>query len=113
ATTGIAEDKNLLARAAAHLQPDRRPHESEFLPQLVQQEPFIGKVERRRDVREEHERRRRNADLRGVHDAHVLAAGTDRRVRGRDLLEKLVQLRRWDLETPRLADLVDGLENLR
>ena len=58
------------------------------------EEPLVREMERRRDVGEEHERRRRDADLRRVHDPHVLAARADRRVRRGDRLDELVQRRR-------------------
>src|SRR5207302_11229930 len=66
--------------SAADLNANRCPEEAKCLPQLVDQETLIREMERRGDVGEEHERRRRHADLRRVEDAHVLAAGADRRV---------------------------------
>ena len=65
-----------------HLDPDRRAVEAERLAQPVDQKPLVGEVKRRRDVREEHERRRRDAGLRRVQDAHFVPAGAGRRVRG-------------------------------
>ena len=61
----------LVVAPRPHLDADRRADEPERLAQLVDQEPLVREVERRRDVGEEHERRRRHADLRRVEDAHV------------------------------------------
>ena len=65
-----------------------------------------------RDVGEEHERRRRDAGLRGVEDAHFPAAGAGRRMDGGDGGDEPVQLRSG-CARPRLGDLVDRLEHLR
>ena len=73
---------------APHLDPDRRALQAERLAQAVHQEALVGEVERGRDVREEHERRRRDAGLRGVEDAHFAAARARRRMRGGDGLRR-------------------------
>ena len=52
-----------------------RALESEPLPELVHEKPLVGEVELRRDVGEEHERRRRHAGLRRIEDAHVRRPG--------------------------------------
>ena len=70
-------------------------------------------MKRRRDVGEEDERRRRDADLRRVQDPHVLAPRADRRIRRGDLLDELVERRRRHARAPRRGDLVDRLEHLR
>src|SRR5688572_13109414 len=56
-----------LATSSTNVKPDGRALEAESLPELVHEEPLVGEVELRRDVREEHERRRRHAGLGGVH----------------------------------------------
>src|SRR5919197_2001692 len=66
---------------AANLNPDWRPRESEFSTQLVHQKALVGEMEGGRNVGEEDEGWRRCADLRRVQNAHVLAAGADRRMR--------------------------------
>ncbi len=60
------------------LDPDGRAEQAERLPQPVDQEPLVGKVELGRDVREEHERRRRDAGLGGVKDPHLPPARAGR-----------------------------------
>ena len=57
------------------------PIEAERLAQPIGEKPLVGEVELGRDVREEHERRRRDARLRGVEDPHVPLARADRRMR--------------------------------
>src|SRR6185369_16958609 len=49
-----------LSSAAPHLESNGRSGEPELVADLVQQEPLVREVKRRRDVREEHERRRRH-----------------------------------------------------
>src|SRR5262249_22000301 len=56
---------------AADLNPDRRSDKPELFAQLVDEEPLVREMERRRDVGEEDERRRSDSDLRRVHDPHV------------------------------------------
>src|SRR6185369_9138068 len=102
-----------VAIAPADLDPDRRADEAELLPQLIDQEALVGKVKRRRDVGEEDERRRGDADLRGVHDADVLAPRADRRVGGGHRFDELVERRRRDAHAARGCDLVDRLEHAR
>src|SRR5207247_6406432 len=82
-----------IAIAAAHLNADRRPDEAEFLPQLIDQETLVGKVERRGDVREEDERRRGDANLRRVQDANVPAARAHRRICRGDRFDERVERR--------------------
>jgi hypothetical protein len=98
---------------AADLDPDRRPDEPEFLAQLVDEEPFVREMKRRGDVGEKHERRRSDADLRRVHDAHVLAAWAHGRVGRGHLLDEPVQRRRRHPHAPRRGHFVDGLEDSR
>ena len=68
-----------LPTAASHLESNGRSREPELVADLVQQEPLVREVKRRRDVREEHEHRRRHAGLRGVKHSHVSAARAGRR----------------------------------
>jgi serine/threonine-protein kinase len=96
---------------APDLQPDRRPDEAERLAKLVDQEPFVREMEIRRDVGEQHERRRRHSLLRRVKNAHVLPARARRRMRGGDGLDEPVQLSRGNPLRARLGDLVDHLEH--
>ena len=88
------------------------PIEPERLAQLVRQKSLVGKVKLGRDVREEHERRRRHARLRGVENPDVPLAGADRGVRRGHVLQKAVELAgRHALQT-RVGHLVDHLEHL-
>src|SRR5438128_9803328 len=80
-----------LPGSAAHLDPNRRAGESKLLSKLIDEEALVRKMKRRRHVREEDELRRRDADLGGVQDAHVRAAGTDGWIRRGHRLDELVQ----------------------
>src|SRR5919199_2559353 len=102
-----------LLLSTPHLDPNGRTDESEPLAQLIEEEPLVGKMKCRRHVREEHERRRRDANLRRVEDAHMFTSGTHRRIRGGHLLDEFVQLRRRNTFAPRFGDPVDGLEYFR
>ena len=76
------------------------------------EKPLVREVKLRRDVREEHERRRGHARLRRVENAHVPLAGADWRVRGGHALQKAVELAGRDAAHARVGDLVDRLEHL-
>src|SRR5882672_11406559 len=104
---------SLLLRPAADLEADGSADESEALAKLVDEEALVGEMKRRGNVGEEDERRGCDADLRGIHDTHVLAAGADRRICGRDGFDELVENRRRNALAPGLGDLVDGLDHLR
>ena len=84
--------------------------EAEPLPQSIHEEPLVGEVKRRGDVREEHKGRRRDGRLRGVEDAHFASTRAGGRVDGGDGLNEPVQLRRRDAAGARLGHLVDRLE---
>ncbi len=70
-------------------------------------------MERGRGVREKHERRRRDVGLRGIHDAHFVAARARRRVRGGDLRDPSVQLPCRHALVARVGHPVDRLQQLR
>src|SRR4030095_2858751 len=74
---------------------------------------FVGEMEFRGDVGEEHERGRGNAGLRGVENADVRAAGTRGRVRCADVSHKLVQFGCSDALAARRGYAVNCLEQLR
>src|SRR5262245_48952700 len=82
--------------AAAHLNPNRRAEEAELLAELVDEESLIREMKGRRHVREEHERRRRDADLRGVENPHMRTLRAHGWIRGRHLGDESIQYRRRD-----------------
>src|SRR5437867_2575239 len=86
--------RTLLSPPGSDVEANRRSLEPEALPQLVDEKPLVGKVKLRRDVGEEDERRRGDAGLRRVEDAHVRAPRAGRRMRRGDLRDELVQFRR-------------------
>src|SRR5207302_9478330 len=67
--------RTLLSAPGPDVKPNRRAFKSEALPKLVDEKSLVGKVKLCRDVGEEDERRRRDARLRRVEDAHVRAPG--------------------------------------
>ena len=75
-----------------HLDSNRRATEPERVADLVHKKSFVGKMEGRRYVGEEHEGGRRDAGLRRIEHAHLSPPGAGRRVHGRDGLNESIQL---------------------
>ncbi len=91
---------------------DRDAVEAEVLAKLIRDEALIREVHRVRRAGEDDEHRRRRLGLRDVVEARRAPAHGGRRPRLEHALEEAIERAGPDALVERLADLVDGLEEL-
>jgi hypothetical protein len=96
-----------------HLDSNRRATEPEGVADLVHKKPFVGKMEGRRYVREEHEGGRRDTRLCRIEHAHLFPPGAGRRVHGRDGLNESIELWCRHAFLTSVGHPVDRLQQLR
>src|SRR5690348_9501371 len=97
----ISASRGSFAPPPPDMQPDRRAEEAEGVADLVDQEPLVREVKGRRDVGEEHKRRRRHRGLGCVEHPHVMAARACGRMRLGHPLDERVELPGPDALVPR------------